>query len=464
MKNSFCCLKYILVFVLALTIIPIPFAVGDSSISELPFRDVNPSAWYYDEVKTVYEKGIMKGKSTDSFSPTDIMTRAELVSVLYRLIEEDYEDFGNRLTFSDTEKDAWYSDAVAWGVDMDVVKGLSGNRFGPSLYVTRQEVAVFIDRFTTTYGLNTSLEPMTDAFKDSDEISDFASFSVEIVRQNGIMGGDEKGYFNPQANISRAEVATVIKRIMPAVEEYKLTEASNTIRIQKFFLYGEDDAPLPYRIYLPLDYTEEKEYPLLVFLHHNILQGSDNNQQLQAIVNLFENKESPVRDSIVVAPQCPWGAWWSGEPIDKVAQLVDIINEKYSTDLSRQYFCGVSMGGDGTYGMLLQYPEKVSAAMPVAGAGLSSTTDENGNMIPTNINEKMLDIPIMMIYDTKDEYVPGSYSRWMYDSLIQAGATKLTRRETSGYGHGICSYYVTAEDITAIEWLYSQRRDISALK
>lgn len=457
-------LKRIMILALALALIPLPSAIADSSIGELSFKDVRSSAWYYDEVKAVYEKGVMKGKSTDSFSPTDAMTRAEFVTVLYRLIGEDYEGFGNRLTFSDTKKDSWYSDAVAWGADIDLVKGLPDNRFGPSLYVSRQEVAVFIDRFTTTYSLNVALDPMIDAFKDSDEISDFAVFSAEIVRQNGIMGGDEKGYFKPKSNISRAEVATVVTRIMAAVDEYRQNESNSEVRVQKYFLYGEDDAPLPYRIYIPLDYTEEKKYPLLVFLHHNILQGSDNTHQLEAIVNLFENKESPVRDSIVIAPQCPWGEWWNGEPIDKVAQLVDIVNEKYSTDLSRQYFCGISMGGDGTFQMLLNYPEKVSAAMPVAGSGLTSVTDGNGNQIPTNINEEMLDIPILMIYDTKDEYVPGEYSRWMYNSLIEAGATNLIRRETGSYGHGICSYYVTADDISAIEWLYSQRRDVSALE
>ena len=218
---------------------------------------------------------------------------------------------------------------------------------------------------------------------------------------------------------------------------------------------------LPYRYYLPENYDESKEYPVLMFLHSNGIQGNDNIQHMYLLDQLFANEESPVFESIVVAPQCPKSGWWSGEYNDAVIELFAHINKKYSTDLSRQYLTGVSMGGSGTWDILNRYPDAISGAVPVAGNTFGLSTNADGTFSIVGFNQKTLKVPICYVYDTIDEYSTKVYQQSIVKILTDYGATNFTYRETNKYGHNICTRYVTASDISVLEWLYSQRRDTS---
>lgn len=435
-------------------------AFVSAEASELPFKDVKADAWYYDYVKEAYDEGIMQGKSSDTFEPECEMTRAELVTVLCRLADEESEGKGEFLAFTDTSSTAWYADYVGWAKDKGIVTGYEDNTFRPDAPVKRDELAVFIGRFMTEEKMRTYNKPLIDEFEDVEQIPTWAKVHVDKLRKFGLVEGDNNGSFNPSSSATRAEISKIAGNLKSHVV---LNDRYKVFDLREDFLYSEDspEVPLPYRIYLPENYNENEEYPLLVYLHGNGGQGSDNKRHLGAAAKCFISPYSPAFDSIVVVPQCPENAWWHGEPIDRLAELMDYINERYSTDMRRQYVVGHSMGGDGTWQMLINYPEKVSAAVPVAGIGITFWNNSDGTYTPIGINDEMLRIPICMVYDNDDGFSDGDYNRMVYGMLKERGAENLIYFESSGDGHGICDHFLRINDISILEWLYAQERDVS---
>lgn len=245
--------------------------------------------------------------------------------------------------------------------------------------------------------------------------------------------------------------------ITPAVDSF-YDASTGAIDLTKFNFqkefsydrfYASNGVVLPYRLYLPPTYNEDEEFPVLVYLHGAGSRGTFNNTPLSEASIYFKNAESPAFHSIIVVPQCPENAWWKEDTIDAFAELLDHINATYSTDMSRQYITGASMGGDGTWQMLESYADKVSAAVTVASCGNNSY-----------ISEDMHNIPIYIIYDDTDEVIPTSMIEPMYQQLIRAGNKNAVLVKISGQGHQICNTFVNETDISALTWLFTQRREI----
>ena len=437
--------------------------------SRFPFADVSTSVWYYDEVQTVYDEGIMEGKTSTSFDPTANMSRAEFVTVLCRLSENDYKGKGATLTFSDTNKNAWYADYVAWGVEAEMVKGLPGNKFAPNQAVSRQEMAVFIERFISYMSVDLKDNSKIDACKDSKNVASFAKASVDVMRRSGIIAGDENGNFNPMNNASRAEVATVITRILPLLDNDIVITPPDIDRenfdIQAAFMYSESSWDgLPYRIYLPEDYNEDTEYPVTFFIGTNGF-GTDNTSQLADVEVLFKNTNSPVFDSIVIIPQAP--VVWNPIMASKLSDLVDHINSNYSIDSERIYMVAVRHGAFASWKMMLLSPESISAVLFLHGIGPTVYGDENGNPeeLIDVIPEELKDIPIHFVHDTDDgvkfEWNLGpEYGKKVSEALIKLGGfSNIHLTETSGYGSEIYKHFVTKDDVSLLEWLFAQRRE-----
>ncbi len=430
-------------------------SLSASKQADSTFVDISEDKWYYEYVKTAYENGIMNGKGDNIFDPDAYMSRSEFVTVLCRISDNEYEGDNTYIKFDDTEKDEWYSDSVGWAVKNKLVVGYDDNTFRPNSMITRQEMAVILDRFMSFRGIRDKIDPKTESYTDAANIPDWAADGVETLRINGIAEGDENGCYNPEANATRAELAKIASIMDMMV--YK-TDRYKGFRFNEAFDYSGDDSPLPYRIYIPKDYDETKEYPFLLFLHANAWQGDDNEIQLDAIKNAFLNPYSPVLDGIVVLPQCPENNTWY-TVLDKLAELMDYINDRYSTDSSRQYVSGLSMGGDGSWQMAMYYPEKVSAILPVAGVGYGFMSGVEGPEGIINLNSETLKVNIRMLYDMDDKLVSGEYCRELFRRLTEAGAVNFTYQETTGYGHGICGELAGWNNISHLEWLYSQVRE-----
>lgn len=173
----------------------------------VPFIDVAEGSWYYDAVEYVTSMGLFNGTSETTFSPDLPMTRAMLVTVLYRL---DGQHKSSVIpAFSDVVKDTWYTDAVAWAVEKEIVVGYSDGNFHPHDSITREQLAVMLWRYAGEPTANGTLDSFTDGGKASGYALDALCWAVE----QGIITGKGGGILDPKGHATRAEVAAVVGRM-----------------------------------------------------------------------------------------------------------------------------------------------------------------------------------------------------------------------------------------------------------
>ena len=162
----------------------------------LPFTDVPADAWYADEVQYCYEHGIFAGTSGATFSPDDVLTRAMLVTILYRAEgSPSLEEENLSYLFSDVPGDSWYADGVYWARLEGVVGGYGGNVFGPDDPVTREQAVTILWRQAGS--------PAASAgdFSDGDGIAAWAASAAGWALGTGLLTGWADDAFQPQAGL-----------------------------------------------------------------------------------------------------------------------------------------------------------------------------------------------------------------------------------------------------------------------
>ncbi|MCL6557921.1 MAG: S-layer homology domain-containing protein, partial [Firmicutes bacterium] len=182
-----------------------------------PFGDVKPGDWFFDDVGFVYTSGLMSGTGTEPplFSPDKPMSRAMLVTVLYRLAgSPDTSGLSN--AFTDVPEGSWYSSAVAWAAANGITGGVGDSRFAPDDNVTREQAAAILLRYARFIGKGPAGEATggTD-FADKDKISDWALEGAVWCSMMGVITGkpgDNGMLFDPQQNATRAQLAAMLHR------------------------------------------------------------------------------------------------------------------------------------------------------------------------------------------------------------------------------------------------------------
>ena len=174
------------------------------------FIDINAKAWYHLYVDYAVTNGLFGGTSANMFEPETAMTRAMLVTVLWRYEGQPKVD---QNTFADVnEKDgSWYIDAVAWAAANGVVNGVGNNRFDPNGKITREQMAALLFRYAQKKGIDTSKRGDLSNFPDANKISAYAKEAVSWAVGEGIINGSD-GKLLPQGNATRAQVATILMR------------------------------------------------------------------------------------------------------------------------------------------------------------------------------------------------------------------------------------------------------------
>lgn len=177
--------------------------------TELPFIDV--SGWYMDDVRFVYYWKLMNGTADTLFSPDADLTRAQLVTILYRMEEREKVEFKG--TFSDVPAGTWYSDAVEWAASEGIVNGVGDGTFKPDDVITREQIATILYRAVG----EPKVEGDLSAFPDSGSVHDFAADALVWATQNGLINGIKSGGVTtlaPLANATRAQIAAIITRFV----------------------------------------------------------------------------------------------------------------------------------------------------------------------------------------------------------------------------------------------------------
>ncbi len=176
------------------------------------FTDVNQQLWYHEGIDYAVTKGLMKGISDTRFSPDAPMTRAMLVTVLWRHMGSPRAEPGS---FSDVPADLWYSEAVAWAAENGIVNGMDETTFQPDGNLTREQMAAILYRLARKSWIDTSGQADLTSFADGDSVSDYAAEAMRWCVYEGILSGSD-GKLLPRDNATRAQVATLLTRFFKA--------------------------------------------------------------------------------------------------------------------------------------------------------------------------------------------------------------------------------------------------------
>ena len=183
------------------------------------FGDLTAAAWYHDGVHYCLENGLMRGVSGGKFLPDGSTTRAQLVTVLWRL--EGSPETTGAVRFGDTAGGAWYTEAVRWAAGCGVVKGYDNGCFGPNDAVTREQMAAILYRYAQHKGYDVSAGEDTNilSFNDAFAVSEYAIPAMQWACGSGMVRGiAQKGgmALAPRDTTTRAQTATLLMRLQSA--------------------------------------------------------------------------------------------------------------------------------------------------------------------------------------------------------------------------------------------------------
>ena len=183
-----------------------------------PFTDVAEGAWYYDDVLWAYANGLMNGTAPDAFSPGLNLTRAMLVTILYRYAGEPDTDQASLAPFVDTNSDAYYYNAVLWAAQNGIVGGYGNGIFGPNDPIKRQDLAVILMRYMDYKEIVLPVTLQWIFFTDEADISDYAMNALQTLNKLGVINGIGNNVINPKGDATRAEAAAMLHRFAKLLE------------------------------------------------------------------------------------------------------------------------------------------------------------------------------------------------------------------------------------------------------
>ncbi len=178
-----------------------------------PFLDVPQGAWYQEGAEFCAEKGLFNGTEPGRFSPEKNMTRAMLVTVLWRLEGEPVAAGEN--PFTDVKEGTWYTSAVQWATAKGIVNGVGKGLFHPNGNVTREQIATILYRYATLKGRDTRTAGDLTTFPDVGQISNYAKDALAWMYGEGLINGVKSGNavtLQPKGEATRAQVATILMR------------------------------------------------------------------------------------------------------------------------------------------------------------------------------------------------------------------------------------------------------------
>lgn len=182
--------------------------------TETTFTDVKKNDWHYESVKYVYENKLMQGTGK-GFEPESKMSRAMLVTVLYRMANPESTE--NPHTFSDFGENEWYTDAVIWAASKGIVNGINSTEFAPDSDISREQMAIIIYRFAKIQGYNVENKADLSSFADTNDVSDWALDAIKWANKTELINGTSETTLSPKATATRAQVAKVLMQFCKTI-------------------------------------------------------------------------------------------------------------------------------------------------------------------------------------------------------------------------------------------------------
>ena len=180
-----------------------------------PFTDVKLGDWFFDSVKYAEQNGLMNGTTDTTFAPNDNLTRAMLVTILYRA--EGEPAVNKSIPFGDVDMGGYYANAVIWAKQNNIVSGHTENEFAPNDNITREQIATIIYRYAQYKGVApVGAWAIRLDYADIADVADYAGAGVMYCTKDKIMTGKGDNMFCPKDNATRAEIAAILQRFIEA--------------------------------------------------------------------------------------------------------------------------------------------------------------------------------------------------------------------------------------------------------
>ncbi len=185
------------------------YGVGYTAPSEK--YDDTKNHWAKDYIDYVAGRGLITGSTENTFSPNEKMTRGMLVTALGRLAGVNGKDYDTN-SFSDVQKDSTYRPYIEWAYSKGIVYGIGDGTFAPDKSITREEMAVILERYAKATGYNIPASREASTYADKENIGSEYRTAVTAMQQSGIMMGIDGNKFNPKGTATRAEVSAMLSR------------------------------------------------------------------------------------------------------------------------------------------------------------------------------------------------------------------------------------------------------------
>lgn len=188
------------------------------------FNDIEINAWYYESIKELYDKELIRGYDDKSFKPNAFITREEAAQIASKIasisVMKEAKNGVSVNKFIDVNDDRWSSEAINYLRKNKIMLGRDENKFDPKSEMTREETAVLANRILDFRGVPRmeKAEKPFGIFSDSKEISGWAKAEVNLLYTNSIIKGYPDGTYKPRVSITRAEFTSIMHKIMKSIE------------------------------------------------------------------------------------------------------------------------------------------------------------------------------------------------------------------------------------------------------
>ena len=218
MKVSTKFLAFFLALVMTISAVAVSTVV--TAEETVLYKDVKPTRWSYNSIKYVSENGLMNGTGDGKFSPKEVMTRAMVVTVLYRLEGSPEVEYSK--VFTDVPKNKWYTDAVIWASENGIVNGMGNGKYEPMTSIVREQLAAIIMRYADSRYILTDERCDIKGYEDYSRIRKYAREALSWANAVKLIEGVNDKILDPRGGATREQFAKILESFVKADFEYKI--------------------------------------------------------------------------------------------------------------------------------------------------------------------------------------------------------------------------------------------------